>query len=230
MEAVIFFGYEFFPMFEIFSSNWQILYLVNLAHTFPALALLVDKKPIDIMKESPRDGEEILNKNIWLMLCIQAFLMGISLVFIFQFTYMEIIPLNYLNVNPSLSYIPIGFTLDQLIAQKARTMLITTVMIVETNFIWTFRRPNKSLVKSLKEEFSILVLFICLIPLILHILVIIFSYSVNYTINDVLKLNFQLNFMFLSGLDWFLCIICALPGIVGIEIFKLHSRKKNIIF
>ncbi|MBD3214606.1 MAG: HAD-IC family P-type ATPase [Candidatus Lokiarchaeota archaeon] len=230
MEAVIFFGYEFFPVFEIFSSNWQILYLVNLAHTFPALALLIDKKPIDIMKESPRDGEEILNKNVWLMLCIQAFLMGISLVIIFQFTYMGIIPLNDLNINPSLSYIPIMSTEDQLIAQKARTMLITTVMIVETNFVWTFRRPNKSLVNSIKKEFSVLVLMLCLFPLILHILVIVYSYPVNYVINEILLFNFQLNFMFLSGLDWILCIICALPGIIGIEIFKLYSRNNKIYF
>jgi hypothetical protein len=36
--------------------------------------------------------------------------------------------------------------------------------------------------------------------------------------------------MFLSITDWFLCILFALPGIVGIEIIKKVARYKKIIF
>ncbi|MHA1933423.1 MAG: hypothetical protein ACW96X_12835, partial [Promethearchaeota archaeon] len=99
-----------------------------------------------------------------------------------------------------------------------------------TNFIWTFRRPNKSLYRSIKEEFNISLLFICLLTLGLHILYVCFSYTVNYYVNIVFGLDLQINFMFLSGSDWIICILFALPGIFGIEIFKYFTRQQNIHF
>jgi hypothetical protein len=64
----------------------------------------------------------------------------------------------------------------------------------------------------------------------LHVLFLMFSNQVNYYVNDVFGLNLQINFLFLSGVDWLFCILLALPGIVGIEIFKFILRTKNIIF
>jgi len=66
--------------------------------------------------------------------------------------------------------------------------------------------------------------------LVLHVLFICFSYLVNYYVNDVLGLDLQINFMFLSGTDWILCILFALPGIIGIEAFKYFAREKNMHF
>lgn len=164
------------------------------------------------------------------MLLVQAFLMGLGLVLVLEFTRGGIIPLNDWNLNSTISYIPAGSTESELIAQKARTMFITTLYIAETNFIWTFRRPNKSIGKSLKEEFSAALLIICVFTLVLHILYISFSYSVNYVVNDMLGLDFQINFMFLSATDWLICILLALPGIMGIEVFKFFARKQEIVF
>ncbi|MFX1325818.1 MAG: hypothetical protein ACFE8N_12770, partial [Promethearchaeota archaeon] len=96
--------------------------------------------------------------------------------------------------------------------------------------IWTFRRPNKSLRKSIKEELYPPLLIICLITLALHTLYICFSYTVNYYVNDVFGLNLQINFIFLSGTDWLVCILLAIPGIMGIEIFKYLARNKGIFF
>jgi hypothetical protein len=180
------------------------------------------------MQYPPRDEEELLNKNIWMLLLIQAFLMGIGLVLVLQLTINGMIPLNDLNLNPNLSYLVSDP--DEWITQKARTMFITTLYIAETNFIWAFRRPNKSILKTFKEELSITVLLVCVSTLGLHILHICFSYQVNYYINDVSGLNFQINFMFLSGLDWLICVLFALPGIVGIELIKYRARNKNINF
>jgi len=142
MESVIFFSYEFVPLFDLFSSEWQHIYIYVIVHSLPALALVIDKHPSDVMKESPRDGQQLLNKNMWIMLVIQALLMGIGLVLALQFTLGGLIPLNEWNLNPTISYIPIGSTQPELVAQKARTMFITTIYILETTFIWTFRRPN----------------------------------------------------------------------------------------
>ncbi len=226
MESIIFFSYEFIPIFDLFSSEWQHIYIFGIVHSLPSLALVIDTHPKDIMREAPRDEEQILNKNLWIMLLVQAFLMGIGLVLALQLTLGGAIPLNEWNLNPNISYVVPG----QELAQKARTMFITTIFIVETNFIWTFRRPNSSLSKSLKEELSISLLVICLFTLTLHVLFICFSYSINYYINDVFGLNLQINFMFLSGTDWLICILLALPGILGIEIYKNVARKKKVFF
>ncbi len=228
MEAFIFFTYEFIPFFELFSSEWQHIYIFGIVHALPSLALVIDTYPKDIMQDPPRDEEELLNKNMWKLLLIQAFLMGIGLVLVLQLTINGLIPLNEWNLNSNLSYLALDS--EEWLAQKARTMFITTLYIAEINFIWSFRRPNKSIIKTLKEELSIAVLIVCLITLGFHILHICFSYQVNYYINDVSGLNFQINFMFLSGLDWLVCVLFALPGIVGIEVVKYFARNKNINF
>jgi magnesium-transporting ATPase (P-type) len=228
MEATIFFAYEFIPAFDLVSSEWQHIYIFGIVHSLPSLALVIDTHPKNIMHESPRDEEQILNKNMWIMLLIQAFLMGLGLVIVLQLTIGGIIPLNAWNINPHISYVDPLSTNSELIAQKARTMFITTLYIMETNFIWTFRRPNMSLWKSIKEERNLLLLVVCLFTLTLHVLFICFSYSVNYYVNDVFGLDLQINFMFLSFIDWFICIIFALPGIFGIEIFKNLARKRGI--
>jgi len=189
---------------------------------------VIDRHPTDVMKESPRDEEQLLNRNMWIMLVIQALLMGIGLVLVLQFTLGGLIPLNEWNLNLTISY-PVGTTQQQL-AQKARTMFITTLFIVETTFIWTFRRPNKSIFKSLKEEFCRSLLVISLFTLALHVLFVLFSQTVNYYVNDEFGFDLQINFLFLSGTDWIICILLALPGIVGIEIFKYIARSKRIIF
>ncbi len=232
MEATIFFAYEFIPTFDLFFSNWQHIYIFSIVHSFPSLALVIDSHPKDIMLEPPRNDEEILNKNMWLMLLIQAFLMGLGLVLAIELSLNGIIPLNGWNTNEfvQLSYIPAGTTNLELIHMKARTIFMTTLFIEETFFIWSFRRPNKSLVVSLKEELNGTLLFICLFTLSLHALVVIFSQAVNETINETLGLNFQLNFLFLSVEDWFICILLALPGIIGIEFYKFYARKKKIYF
>jgi len=230
MESVIFFAYEFVPLFDLFSSEWQHIYIYAIVHSLPALALVIDKHPTDVMKEPPRDEEQLLNRNMWIMLVTQALLMGIGLVLVLQFTLGGAIPLNEWNLNPTISYIPVGSTQPELLAQKARTMFITTLYIVETTFIWTFRRPNKSVIKSFKGEFSLTLLVISLFTLALHILFVLFSFTVNYYVNDEFGLDLQINFLFLSGTDWIICILMAIPGLLGIEIFKYIARRNNILF
>ncbi|MCK4779920.1 MAG: cation-translocating P-type ATPase, partial [Candidatus Lokiarchaeota archaeon] len=243
MEGIIFFTYEMlqpFTGFELFASNWQHIYIFGILHSLPSLALVLDIHPKDIMNNPPRNEEELLNKNLWIFLLIQAFLGGLGLVLALQLTLGGFVPLNPWNTNSSLSYIPKElfdptlFTeaerLIELQAMKARTMFITTIYLFESFFIWTFRRPNKTLFKSLKEELSYTLLIICLFTLALHALFICFSYSVNYYINDVFGLNLQINFMFLSGTDWLICILLASPGIIGIELFKYFAREKKIHF
>ncbi|MFX0010492.1 MAG: HAD-IC family P-type ATPase, partial [Candidatus Hermodarchaeota archaeon] len=229
MESVIFFSYEFIPLFQLFSSEWQHIYIYAIVHSLPALALVIDKHPKDVMKEPPRNEEQLLNKNMWILLVIHAILMGIGLVLALQLTLGGTIPLNEWNLNPELSYVPDPAT-DVLLAQKARTMFITTLYILETMFIWSIRRPNKNLFKSVREEFSPTLFLICVFTLALQVLFVTFSQPVNFYINDEFGLNLQINFLFLSGTDWLICILLALPGLLGIEIFKYIARSKGLIF
>jgi len=231
MEGFIFLGLEFVPAIQLFDSNFQQIYIYFIAHTFPPLALVIDRLPKDIMKEPPRNEEEILNPNMWKMLIFQAFIMGLGLVLILIFSLTSIIPLNNWNLNPQLSYIdPYVPSTTLLRAQKARTMFISTLYIFETTFFWSFRRPNKSLLKSFFGEFSFTLFIVSVFTLSIHVLAVTFSYSVNHTINDIMGLNFQLNFMFLSISDWLICLGFALIGIVGIEVFKWKARKNGIYF
>lgn len=230
MEALIFFTYEFIPFFQLFNSEWQHIYIFGIVHSLPSLALVIDTNPRDVMKEPPRNEEELLNKNMWIMLLLQVVLMGLGLILVLQLTIGGVIPLNEWNLNSLISYIPPGSTPEQLINQKARTMFITTIYIAETTFIWTFRRPNKSMYQSLKDEFSKPLLIITLFTLALHTLYICFSYPVNYYVNDVFGWNLQINFMFLSISDWVTCFLLAIPGHIGVEILKYIAKKRNILF
>ena len=230
MEATIFFFYEFVPFFNLFSSEWQHIYIYGIVHSLPSIGLVLDTHPKDVMKEPPKNTEDLLTGKMWMLLLIQAFLMGMGLVLILELTLNGVIPLNNFNLDPNVSYFNPLSTNSELMAQKARTMFITTLYILETNFIWTFRRPNKSLFKSIKEEFNYALLFICWLTLGIHVMHIFFSYPVNNFINDVSGLNLNINFMYLSWSDWLLCILFALPGILGIEIVKFIARKRKIRF
>jgi len=235
MEGVLFFMFEILgPIiwgFELFASNWQHIYIFGIMHSLPSIALVVDTHPKDVMKEPPKNEEQLLNRNLWILLLIQAFLGGLGIYLGLTLTLNGVIPLN--DWNRSLSYINHLEILEltqveyeiALVHMKARTMYITTIYIFEAFFIWTFRRPNKSAYKSVKEEICFTLLFICLFALGIHILIVLFSISVNSAIPGL-----GLNFMFLSIEDWLICIGLAMPGILGVELVKLFTRRRKIFF
>ena len=230
MEGILYFTFEVlepFIGFKLFANNWQHIYIFAILHTLPSIALVIDSHPKDVMKEPPRNEEQLLNKNLWILLLTQALLGGIGITLALVLPLNGIVPLNVWNTTPSLSYI-VGATPTELVHMKARTMFITTIYIFEALFIWTFRRPNKSAYKSIKKEMCYSLLFICLFTLGIHVLFVLFSSSVNTVINDTL--GFELNFLFLSLEDWLICFSLAMPGLIGVEVIKFFARKKNILF
>src|SRR4030043_96441 len=76
MEAIIFFGFGINPQFELFYVS-QLLLLLVTSHTFPGFALVFDKKNDSIMKEKPRDSEEILTRPIYVILIFHAIIMSV---------------------------------------------------------------------------------------------------------------------------------------------------------
>ncbi len=223
MESVLFFMFEIlepFIGFRLFASNWQHIYIFGIMHSLPSLALVVDTHPKDVMMEPPKNEEQLLNRNLWILLLIQAFLGGLGIFFALTLTLNGTIPLNFWNEN--LSFIPNS---ANLVNMKARTMFVTTIYIFEGFFIWTFRRPNKSAYKSIKNEMCFTLLFMCLLAFGIHVLVVLFSISVNSAIPGL-----GLNFMFLSIEDWLICFGLAMPGILGVELVKFFARRKKIFF
>ena len=223
IESVIFFMFEIlepFTGFTLFTSNWQHIYIFGIMHSLPSIALVVDTHPKDVMLEPPKNEEQLLNRNLWILLLIQAILGGLGIYFALTLTLNGTIPLNFWNEN--FSYIPDG---ANLVYMKARTMFVTTIYIFEGFFIWTFRRPNKSAYKSIKNEMCYTLLFMCLLAFSIHVLVVLFSISVNSAIPGL-----GLNFMFLSIEDWLICFGLAMLGMLGVELVKLLARRKKIFF
>jgi len=239
VEAVFFFTAEFLPIegFKLF-NNWQHIYVFAIVHSFPSLALVVDKVPKDIMKEPPRNEEEILNKQLIMLLIAQAVLMGLGFALSYYLTFFNIIPINEFNLDQNLSYILAEdlYGSDRLVLpmnlahQKARTICMTVLYLSETTFIWSIRRPNNSFKHSFINEFDKYLMGMSMFCVIIHVLFIVFSYPVNYAINDVLGLNFQFNYMFLGPTDWIWVLFFVAQSVVGVELFKYFARKRKIFF
>jgi Ca2+-transporting ATPase len=227
MEGFIFLGLEFFPSIELFSSNWQQIYIYAVVHSLPPLALVLDTLPKGIMKEPPRDEEEILNHNMWKLLSVGVIFIGIILLTILFITLGGLIPLNIWNTDPTLSYIDSFASVDSLTSQKARSMFVTTLFLAEVSLVWCVRRPNEPVIKSIKKEFSPILFIVSLVTVLLHALFILCSRSFNELINDILRFNLQLNFMFLSLTDWLICMGFASIGIIPMEIYKKFIRNKK---
>jgi Ca2+-transporting ATPase len=239
MEAIFFFTAEFLPIpgFKLF-NDWQHTYIFAIVHSFPALALVVDTIPKDIMREPPRNEEEILSKRMIYLLIIQSVLMGMGLALSYYLTFYGLIPLNDFNLDPNLSYIvpkellgsnQFVFPISEA-HQKARTMCMTVLFLSETTFIWSIRRPNNSIKQSFINEFDKNLMGMNMFCIIIHVLLIIFSYPVNYAINDVLGLNFHFDYMFLSPTDWIWVFILVAQSVIGVELFKYIARKRKIFF
>jgi len=239
VEAVFFFTAEFLPIegFKLF-NNWQHIYVFAIVHSFPSLALVVDKVPKDIMKEPPKNEEEILNRQLIMLLIVQAALMGLGFALSYYLTFFGVIPINEFNLDPNLSYILPEelYGSDRLVMpmslahQKARTMCMTVLFFSETAFIWSIRRPNNSFKQSFIDEFDKYLMGMSMFCVLIHVLFLIFSYPVNYAINDVLGLNFQLNYIFLGPTDWIWILVFVTQSVVGVELFKYFARKRKIFF
>ena len=66
---------------------------------FPGLILTFDTTSEDVMKEKPRDSEEILSKNIIVLLFIFGLLLSISMVVVYWITMSGIYPVFPENVE-----------------------------------------------------------------------------------------------------------------------------------
>jgi Ca2+-transporting ATPase len=215
---------------ELFTLQWVFLSLT--VHMFPGLILTFDTTSKDVMLEKPRDSEEILSKKIVLLMIFYGILLSISIILVYFLTITGIYPIFndnitglYPTVNQNISTgdLTSGVNLNH---AKALTMLMLTIFFCESILIFQIRRPNKSLLRAIKEDSNIKhYLIVGFMFLILVLLIYIPGFQ-------VMLANFGFNFMFVSlnAADWFVSFCISMICVVGFEIVKFAARKKEIIF
>ncbi|MFX1503193.1 MAG: cation transporting ATPase C-terminal domain-containing protein, partial [Promethearchaeota archaeon] len=214
---------------EEFYLQW--IFLTITLHTFPGLILTFDTTSKDVMKEKPRDSEEILSKNTLGLLLIFGIFLTISMVVVYSITFSGLYPVVLENVefgDLNHAYLFGGLPLTDPILKDAKTltMLMVTLFFCESFLVFQIRRPNKSLIRSLKED-SNKFMYILIGFLFFILIALLYIPGVQVTLADW-GLNFM--FMFLTGLDWLVCFLISLICIISFEIVKFVARKKNITF
>ncbi|MFX1499011.1 MAG: cation-translocating P-type ATPase [Promethearchaeota archaeon] len=223
------------PYFLSTEFYYQWIFLSITLHMFPGLILTFDTNPKDLMKQKPRDGEEILSKNTFILLIIFGILLSICMIITYVIVITGAYPVflenyefgafnsAYLYTSETNGLIPVGVTLAQ---GKTLTMLMLTLFFCESFLVYQIRRPNKSLIKSIKED-STKFMYILIGLLFGVFIAIIYIPGFQVTLADW-GLNFM--FMYLTGLDWLICFLISMICIGGLEIFKYLFRKKGIFF
>ncbi len=223
------------PYFLDDAFHWQWIFLSITLHVFPGLILTFDSTSDDVMKEKPRDSEEILSRNIMYLLFIFGILLALVMVLVYFINMSGNYPVffenwNFGGLNEAYLYSPendalnpfgVGYT-----EAKALTMLMVTLFFCESFLIFQIRRPNKSLIRSLIED-SNKRMYIIIGFLFAVFLMIMYIPGVQITLANW---GFNFMFMFLTGLDWLVCFLISLICIVSFEIVKFGARKKNISF
>jgi hypothetical protein len=130
------------------------------------------------------------------------------------------------NLLPdTINNIPVSLEQIRIIG-KTLTMLMVTLYFCESFLVFQIRRPNKSLIKSLKEDRNKFMFL--LIGLLFFVLIaLLYIPGVQITLASW---GLNLLFMYLTGLDWLVCFLISLICIVSFEIVKFFARKKEITF
>jgi Ca2+-transporting ATPase len=223
------------PYFLLPEFYLQWIFLTITVHTFPGLLLTFDTTSEEVMKEKPRDSEEILSKNVIIFLFIFGILLATSMIVVYFITISGIYPIfhenwNFGDLDKFFLYSPETYSeLTDGISRtnaKTLTMLMVTLFFSESFLVFQIRRPSKSLIRSLKEDSNkrmyLLIGFLFAIFLML-------MYIPNVQVT-LAKAGINFMFMYLTAFDWLVCFLISLICIVGFEIVKYISRVKKISF
>jgi Ca2+-transporting ATPase len=219
-------------MDEIFYFQW--IFLSITLHMFPGLVLTFDTTSKDIMKQKPRDEEEILSRNTIILLFFFGILISVSMIVVYFVVISGIYPVffenfNFGDLNGAYLYSPITEPLSggiPLYQGKTLTMLMATLYFCETILVFQIRRPNKSLLKSIKEDSS---KFMYILIGLLYVSFLSIMYIPGF---QVTLASWGINFMFmyLTALDWLICFLISLICIFSFELVKYIARKKGVYF
>ena len=220
---------------DAFYLQW--IFLSITVHIFPGLILTFDTTSRDVMKHKPRDEEEILSKNTLILLFIFGILLAVSMLIVYFITFSGLYPVfpdnypsGYLYFTKDAALIPeeiFSLPIEEIRRiGKTLTMLMTTLFFCESFLVFQIRRPNKSLIKSIKED-STRFMYLLIGLLFGVFLALIYIPGFQTTLASA-GINFM--FMFLTALDWLICFLISLVCIVAFEIVKYVARNHEIFF
>jgi Ca2+-transporting ATPase len=219
-EATILFGGLFLLPGVALLIGLQNLYLMVTTHTFPALGLIFDKTSPRAMDEKPRDSEELITRPLakFLVLNIILMIIGATIVFVVTLS-------GFVDVTPEnlLGFYGVDFPEGQVLA-KATVMMLTVFLLVESTLVLIIRRINMPLTEGIREPgIGRYIVFLGLIYL-AHLLLMYVP-----AVQEILFfVNINFYFMPLTAMDWIICILCALPAIIGMELYKKYLRDNDM--
>jgi Ca2+-transporting ATPase len=227
-EALLYFGSSFMPRFHLLTT-WQYLFITFTTHSIPPLALIIDRLNKDVMKEKPRDTDDIFSKR--LVVALLLFSVSLSLVLYIGYfaTLNGIIPVfeeNKMGFIPSFSIHipsnPLGWS-----HAKARTLLYTILVVAECTLVIPLRRMNKPIWRILKEDnYWVAWAFIIIVP----VAFIVLMYAPQIQLISILHVGINLDLIDLTLIDWVIAISLGLIPIASLESYRLWLRKRGLFF
>ena len=218
-------------------SNYYIMWLLlslNL-HLFPALGLTFDKISDDVLNEKPKDSEEILSRNTLILMVSFGICLAVSMTLIYSLVYSGVYPVfpenfDFGALDEGYLYSEANLIIESILYDrtigKTLTMLMVVLFISETMLVLQIRRPNKSLIKSFKEDKNNMIYLILAFVFFL-LLALMYIPGVQITLANS---NFNFCLMYLTALDWVICILIAMICTISFEVVKFYARKKEIVF
>ncbi len=226
-EGIVYFSTSFIPGFVLL-NNAQRAFIFSIMHGIPPAVLIFDSIDRDIMKLKPRQHDAVINKKLFAAMIAFILPFSMALITIYFSTFNEIIPFNSVNLQGITPLLQKDATpLDPMTYSqaKARTMLITLIYLTESLFIFSIRRINQPITKSIREASFFVWSMVISGPLILLAVMYFTPLQVFAT-----EQGFRIDLLWLTPLDWMICITLASVPIIFLETFKALIRKRNSQF
>ncbi len=223
VEGVFFFSLAFIPNFEFYTFI-QHMWIVLAVHSLPPLALTFDSHPKNVMKEPPRNEEEIFSRNVLKLLIFHVLflLFGVMAGFLLCFT--PILGPNAVNLNFILSFQDLTITAAH---QKAATVCMTILFISEPIMVWNIRRLNSPVHESFRHEFNTLLFIMVFLTIIAQVGLVLGS---GFLMGKLQAFGIDFNQMYLSATDWLWILLLSFQSFIIIELYKWWSRKRHVFF
>ncbi|MFX1578715.1 MAG: cation-translocating P-type ATPase [Promethearchaeota archaeon] len=224
-ESMIFFGALFFLPVSVSNTmltQWQSLYLVVTTHSFPGLALVFDRTSPHAMEDKPRDSQALITRNLGKFMALNVILMTIGAAIIYMMTLTSIV--GVVPENLTGYYSTIGEFLVPLNQAKATTMLLSVILLVESTIVFSIRRINMPITRSIREPGTWIFVFLLGLIYLAHYLLM----YVPLAQEILAPYGLHFYFMPLTSFDWSIVLLGSLPSIVGVELYKWYFRKKDV--
>ena len=224
------------PYFLSDDFYYQWVFLSLTLHTLPGLILTFDTISKNVMQEAPRNSEEIISKKYLFLLITYGSFLALAMLVIY-FLYIDGTFLgtdrntDLGNLNPYYLFTDATTQLwsgVDITHAKTLTMLMTTLYFCECALALQIRRPNMSIIKSIKDGNKFM--FIIIGALFLLYLSIMYIPNLQIALATS-SFGIQLNFVVLRIEDWVVCFVVAVLCCIGpFELIKYISRKRGIFY